>query len=326
MMADAPLHTSMDESSFQEPFFLVGAERSGTTLLRLMIDHHPQIRFRFESNFLVDYLTADGNDPDPAVLQKALEIDRGARLHGFEVREGHGYKSEVRHFLQTDAHQQGKSLFGAALHRRFADILHIYPNARFLNLIRDPRDVAPSVIAMGWSGNTWHASKLWLNAQQEAQALCDSLPADRWHNLRFEDLVCKPVETLTAVSEFLGCEFDPAMLSYPDDTTYPAPDASASERWRKNMPAINIQLVEACVGDWLQKAGYEPSGETPRKINGMQKWHLGIQNRIGRFRFRARRFGFFTVVSYAVSSRLGLEKSANRLLLKMQAHENSLLR
>ena len=128
MMADAPLHTSMDESSFQEPFFLVGAERSGTTLLRLMIDHHPQIRFRFESNFLVDYLTPEGDDPEPTGLQNALSIDRGAVLHGFKVREGHGFKSEIRHFLYADAREQGKSIFGTALHRRFADILHIWPD------------------------------------------------------------------------------------------------------------------------------------------------------------------------------------------------------
>ncbi|MCP4093851.1 MAG: sulfotransferase [Planctomycetes bacterium] len=325
-MAEAPLHTSMDESSFQEPFFLVGAERSGTTLLRLMIDHHPLIRFRFESNFLVDYLTSAGGDPDPAELEKKLAIDRGARLHGFKVGEGLGYKEGVRQFLFHDAHQQGKSVFGAALHRRFADILHIFPNARFLNLVRDPRDVAPSVIAMGWSGNTWHASKLWINAQQEAQRLCDSLPSDRWHTLRFEDLVCKPEETLTAVSEFLGCKFDPAMLSYPEDTTYPAPDASASQRWRKKMPTKDVQLVEACVGEWLQKAGYEPSGESPRQVSNLQQSLLNIQNRFGRFRFRTRRFGFFTVVGFALSSRLGMHKTANRLQLKMQAHENSLLR
>jgi hypothetical protein len=325
-MSDAQPHSSEDESSFQEPFFLVGAQRSGSTLLRLMIDHHPQIRFRFESNFLVDYLTPDGNDPDPVELQEALSIDRGAQLHGFRVREGHGFKSEVRDFLYSDAREQGKYLFGTALHRRFADILHIWPNARFIHLIRDPRDVAPSVIAMGWSGNTWHSSRLWLHAQQEAHALSETLPANRWHTVRFEDLVSKPVDTLTKVSEFLGCEFDPAMLTYPENTTYPAPDASAAQRWRKKMPPYNVQLVEACVGDWLQAAGYEPSGHPKLKVGSIKKLLLGLQNKFGRFRFRVNRYGFSTVLLFALASRLRLKSIANRLQLQMQAKDNTLLR
>ena len=52
------------EHACEEPVFLVGAERSGTTMLRLMLDHHPQVTFGAESQFLVNMVTDDGRFPD----------------------------------------------------------------------------------------------------------------------------------------------------------------------------------------------------------------------------------------------------------------------
>ena len=160
-----------------EPFFLIGAERSGTTLMSLMLDHHPRIHCPFESNYLVDYLTADGGDPDPVVLQQRLAMDRIARADGFKVLPGQGYKEAARAFLARCAETSGKPIFGVAIHRHSLDILQLWPQARFLNLVRDPRDVASSVIAMGWAGTFWHGSRAWVHAQEEAQELFERIPA-----------------------------------------------------------------------------------------------------------------------------------------------------
>ncbi|MDA0667092.1 MAG: sulfotransferase [Planctomycetota bacterium] len=61
-MADSNSPSAAQSQIAVEPFFIIGAERSGTTLLRLMLDHHPQIRCRFESDFFVDHLTEEGDD------------------------------------------------------------------------------------------------------------------------------------------------------------------------------------------------------------------------------------------------------------------------
>ena len=47
----------------EEPIFLVGAERSGTTLMRLMLDSHPDVAFGEEFEFAVTHIGADGTFP-----------------------------------------------------------------------------------------------------------------------------------------------------------------------------------------------------------------------------------------------------------------------
>src|SRR5688572_25591302 len=59
----------------REPIFLVGAHRSGTTLLRLMLDSHPQLSFKFESEFLTRHIAADGRLPAVTDYQAILALD-----------------------------------------------------------------------------------------------------------------------------------------------------------------------------------------------------------------------------------------------------------
>ena len=60
------------DSQIRSPVFLIGAERSGTTLLRLMLDHHPDIAFNLESEFLVSRISDSGAFPDMAAYRRSL--------------------------------------------------------------------------------------------------------------------------------------------------------------------------------------------------------------------------------------------------------------
>jgi len=309
-----------------EPFFIIGAERSGTTLLRLMLDHHPQIRCGFESDFFVDHLTEEGEDPDYEELIKDLDMDRVGRREGFTVDKDLGFKAAVRDFLTQDAAKAGKPCFGVAIHRRYRHLLGIWPKGRFLNLVRDPRDVAPSVIAMGWAGNTWHASALWAESQLEVEKLEPDLAPGQLIHVRFEDLVSQPEATLERICSFFGVAYDPAMLTYPEDTTYPAPDASAAERWKKKASPRDIRLVEERVGPWLEKAGYQRSEHPALTLSDADRNALHKQNRMGKFRFRAKRFGWPTVLFAALARKLGLSRLAKRMDIRMQERQEHLLR
>lgn len=325
-MADPNPPSAAQTQTAMEPFFIIGAERSGTTLLRLMLDHHPQIRCRFESDFFVDHLTEDGNDPEHEQLLKDLATDRVARREGFTVRKELGFKAEVREFLLKDAAEVGKPCFGVAVHRRYRHLLSIWPQGRFLNLVRDPRDVSPSVIAMGWAANTWHGTELWVQAQKEVELLETVLESGQILHVKFEDLVCKPEETLQQICSFLGLSFEQVMLSYPDDTTYPAPDASAAERWKHKASERDVQWVEEKAGPWLEKTGYERSSYEAISLSDADRAALRKQNRMGKLRFRAQRFGWFTVLSSAMARKLGMRGLARRLEIRMQEKQEQLLR
>jgi len=325
-MAEAPLLTATPSANAENPFFLIGAERSGTSLLRLMLDHHPQVLCLRESTFVVDYLTSTGEEPSPKALAAELSIDRTALLAGFEVDQGASYIEASRDFLRQAGLSAGKPIWGATIHRHFTEILHIWPQARFLNIVRDPRDVAPSVVAMGWSGNTFLGSKPWVAAQKNAMELRDSLPPDRWMNLRFEDLVSEPEVTLERACRFLGCEYHSAMLNYPKGSSYPAPDASAAARWKTKLSHKEIQLVESKVGGLLVDAGYKPSGHPLLQIGPFQEYCLKLQSRLFRIRFRIRRYGFLPIFSFFLFRKIGMKRASNKMLMRMHSRTNNLLR
>ena len=71
----------------QSMFFLVGSERSGSTMFRLMLDHHPDIACNLESDFLVSQMTDQGEFPDVQEYASYLQQDRVFRHSRFVVDE-----------------------------------------------------------------------------------------------------------------------------------------------------------------------------------------------------------------------------------------------
>lgn len=324
-MADAAPPADPGNSPSVEPFFLVGAERSGTTLMSLILDHHPQIYCPFESDYLVEHLPDDGSEPDPATIRALLAKDPIARRDGFQIDPGQSYSAAARAFLSSGAAQAGKPFCGAIIHHHIPKLLRIWPEARFLHLQRDPRDVAPSVVGMGWAGNLVHGVQPWLRTQEGMRQLLSEVPEDRWMRLCFEELVRAPEGTMQEVCAFLGTPYDEAMWDYPDHSSYAPPDPRVAERWRGTLKKRQVQWIEAAVGAELQAAGYKASGHPPRGIPAWTRSWLRLQDRLGKIRFRVRRHGIRTVFGYALHNRIGNTATADRLLLKMQERDQELL-
>jgi len=204
------------------------------------------------------------------------------------------------------------------VHDRFSELLRWWPNAKFIFLTRDPRDVARSVIRMGWAGNGWHGSDRWVTAVDEAHALQQQVDADNWHRVSYEKLVATPVEELQALCEFLQVPWNDGLLAYPDSTTYHYPSPEAAFRWKTNAPLNEVALVEARVGMRLALLGYDARLLQPPSINSLQLFFLRLQNRCARIQFRLRRYGTWNVLMGAWTARLGPQKAAHHFILKMQ--------
>ncbi len=274
----------------QRPVFMVGSERSGTTMLRLLLDSHPDIRFGEEFEFALERVGADGTRPTLADYRRFLAGNRIFSTSGFAIDDRcESYDELVRGFLRSRITDE--AVVGATVHFAFDRAPHIWPDARFIHIVRDPRDVGPSCEQMGWAGNAWFGLDKWLEAEQDWDTFRATIDDERCCEVRFEDLVTDPEAELTRICTFLGVEFTDEVFSYADDTDYGRPTADAAARWRRSQSAENVQLMEARLGDWLERRGYARSDFEPIDPAALDLAALRRADRLGRIRFRVERFG-----------------------------------
>ncbi len=292
--------------------FLVGAERSGTTMLRLMLSHHPELTWLYESEFLVDYMPAAGQWPDlDEILDEYAEtIEFKSFLERWHLSRDDSldYQAQVGQWLAKIHHDQGGARTGLTIHRHFDRLHSLVPDAHYIHLYRDGHDVANSRIGMGWAGNLWVAAHDWIAKETLWDSIEKQLPEARYLNVKYEDLVENPEEELTRICKFLNVSFHPDMLSYPDKSTYSAPDPKLSYQWKKRFSDREKQLVESVQGEWLRRRNYDLSGLPELKLSRISQMWLKLHSRLLRMRFRYRRQGLGLFLASALSRRLGTKR------------------
>lgn len=283
--------TSFRRGSLSEPVFLCAAEQSGTTLLRIMLDSHPEVAFAEEFHYAVDPIGPDGRFPTTAEFGTHLDVDRSFASSGFRFDPDLDFEDMVKGFLASRQRRASALVVGATLHRNFSRALHLWPNARFLHLVRDPRDVAANRLALGLSGNPWHAVQPWVEVADEWSALVEQVPEDRRLTIRFGDLIQDHHSTLTGICRFLGIDYTGHMLDYVHDTDYREPDPDLAGDWRDALSARDVRLVEGRVGHRLVANGFVPSCldelTLSKPYTSWLRWH----DRAGRTRGQVQRVG-----------------------------------
>ena len=317
-----------DSSGVRAPVFVVGAERSGSTLLRIMLDGHTDIACIGQFEYTVDAIAAAGGRiPSGAEYRSFLESDRIFNLHDLEIDPSLGAVALMRGFLEQDRVRQQAQVGMGVVHRHFEHLREVWPDARYIHLIRDPRDVARSVIGMGWAGDTWHGSDPWLHAEASWDLVVADLPSERWLEVRYESLVSDHEAVLGEICEFVGVETRlDELLSYAEETAYTLPDAGLSRQWERKASERDIALVEARVGDRLEARGYTRSDVAPLKMTSSEQRRLRLQNRLFTFRSRSRRYGLMLTIADSVTSRLTVGSIRDSVIRRMNERENRRLK
>jgi Sulfotransferase family len=209
--------------------FVVASPRSGTTLLRMMLDAHPQMAVPFETHFVPELIAAVENGGGAQGAFDVLHshrrwgdfhLDADALLDRLRSHDPLTPGDAVRSFYTLYAESQGKPRWGDKTPEYvefMRPISRAVPEARFVHVIRDGRDVALSRIK--WrqerSGKTPPVRRM---ARRWKQAITVARKQARrvghYMEVRYEDLVAEPEPTLRRICEFAELEFDPAMLSY----------------------------------------------------------------------------------------------------------------
>lgn len=202
--------------------FIVGCSRSGTTLLSVLLDRHSAMAVPPETAFYRD-LAKRLRTPHAAQVLEILRSWHRLPELGLDasviVRACDGdfsTRSIVQQLLSAYAQARGKSYCGEKTPghwRNIPDILADFPSARVLFLIRDGRDVALSLMAMPfWKSDLKSAADLWLGAAQACHLALSAAPT-RVLQVRYEDLVTWPVDTLEQIMNFVGLPFEADQLN-----------------------------------------------------------------------------------------------------------------
>ena len=274
--------------------FIVGCPRSGTTLLQRLLDAHREVAVIPETLWIARIyehrsgLTDEGL-VTPRLIDRLLAKPRFVRL-GIERADlerligggGRPYASFVSDIFELYGRRRGKRLVGdkSPGYVRSIPTLHgLWPEARFVHLIRDGRDVALSAVSwkkadrvLGdfrtWPSDPWTTAALWWERSVRlGREAASALPPEVYLEVRYESVVAEPESACRQICAFLSLPYDPGMLRFHAGRTTPDPALSSKRQWlpptsglrdwRSEMSAEALQQFEAAAGDLLAELGYE---------------------------------------------------------------------
>ena len=267
------------------PLIVLGVSRSGTTLLRVILDRSPGLAIPDESFFVPLLARRHGKTIDAESFLEDLARIPTIRDWGVAVadvapriRSGMPTGDAVAAIFETYAAAAGKPRWGdkTPMYMRHLPLLaRLFPDAQYVHLIRDGRDAALSFLQMpeGTFTRTWaHPTTpaqfacLWRKEVADARALGRRLGAGRYHEVRYEELVASPEDVVRGICAFASIPFEPAMLDYtgavdvsakPHQQRLLTPPTSGVRSWREDMEAADVEAFEAVAGDLLAELGYE---------------------------------------------------------------------
>src|SRR5271170_5859058 len=266
------------------PFFIVGHERSGTTLLSALLDRHSRVAIPFETHFfeMVCPIHKAHQQASPATMVEKFSNSKPAKRINLTPsnllsRLNADQTSWADFFLivlQAYADKHGKEFCGEKTPTHFKiapQILELYPQSRMIWMVRDGRDVTLSVLRAPWYEHgilRVHAWE-WRHSMELMWRYRRQYP-DRIIEVKFENLVTQPELELIRICQFIGVDFesrqlDPAVKT--DVVPYPPPeghgrihtaiDSSRVGGWEREFSTREKRLLESVMLPCLHQLGYQ---------------------------------------------------------------------
>ncbi len=275
------------------PIMMVGAERSGTTLVMAMLGCHPRIAVPevvwYYSRFR-PYLHTYGdlsNDDNFRTLANEM-------VHGLKTPYW-GIKANVRTIVdEIIYHARERSFAGlyCSMHEWFAresgnkprwgektpynlffidPIIRDFPNAQFIFITRDGRDASIDYIESSFGPtNIYCAAEIWKMCQNAVKPWRKKLSPDQWMDVKYEELVTKPQQVLQEVCDFLGEKYDESMMDFHQTDLAKARGATRDHKplghavsdkyvgiYKDLLSHRDHRIFAAVAGKELIEAGYE---------------------------------------------------------------------
>ncbi|NIO08839.1 MAG: sulfotransferase [Deltaproteobacteria bacterium] len=278
----------------ERPVFITGSERSGTTLIMAILGCHPRLavpevswyypRFR---PYLFTYGDLENSDNFKVLCD---EMVHGLRTPYWDMKVNPDTFADEIMTLARKYEQSFAGVFCAMLQRYaqevskprwgektpynlffVGEILQDFPNAQFIFIYRDGRDVSAEFLEASFGPtNIYCAAELWHMGQQAVKPWRETLPKDQWLDIKYEEFVRSPVPQLKRLCEFLGERYTDELLEFhatpiakrrgktKDNAALAFP---ISDRYvgiyRERLSVRDQRIMSWVAGDSLRNLGYE---------------------------------------------------------------------
>ncbi|MEC7926926.1 MAG: sulfotransferase, partial [Candidatus Neomarinimicrobiota bacterium] len=278
-----------------KPIFIVGCERSGTTVVRLILHTHPNIAIPPQTKILKKLYKRRLIFRDLSKKQNRSKIaeyilsnyDKKTKLVDLGIDSHNIYQN-----IQSSGNSIGA--VGAIIFQEYAkkhhklrwgdkrpyyikylrQLLHLFPDAQIIHIIRDPRDAVASLLSMSWwKKNLMNSILNWKEAVRRGSIMKKHLPSDQYFELRYEDFIDNPEQWIRQICGFLNEEFYPQMLQFQatagtaipnykmewHSATKQALSAKSIGRWKNDLTRQEACIVEKITGKEMIDYGYQLS-------------------------------------------------------------------
>lgn len=247
------------------PLFVMGTQRSGTTLLTRILSAHKDIFVQNEAELPSIF---DG-EKSPKILVNKIKAEL-TRHDNINIDE----------FIQNGCKVWG--LKDPQL-TEYIDVLKDFlPDSKFIIILRDGRGVTNSYMENKWGlgTNAYTGAIRWKNEVTQQLAFMKTMP-ENFFFIKFEDMLQDLESSMKAACSFLNVEFDAEMLNYNKKESYyeikkenmhtfKKPDMLLTKKWQQKLSVHEIDVIEHVAGDMLDDFGYQRVGK-PIKISKLQK-------------------------------------------------------
>lgn len=269
----------------QDPVFVIGHGRSGTSILTNLIRKYLGVAFGTESQFFVRYyrrLSAYGDLNVEANLERLLNDIAGERFFARSRKFGlhldvaramreckaRTYAAVLDAILRQCADAQRRARWGDKTPeyiRHLPVLLELFPRAQFIHIVRDGRDVALSGYQTHFGcKNAYTAAREWRSVVEEGRRFGAALPPGAFVEIRYEDLLRTPADVMARLVRFL--EIDDAggsLTAHVGQHVRADLRSGNSNKWEREMDEADQMLFAALAGDTLRACGYKVPARLP---------------------------------------------------------------
>lgn len=268
------------------PVFILGVQRSGTTLLRLILNSHSHIAIPEEAAFLrpiikKKYIYNEIPVKDLKRICNYLEnsphyalwnYDSSKFLNWLKKQSSISLKEFINNLYMSYAESEGKVRWGdktPSLFRKLRLLYKLFPSAKFIHIVRDGRDVFDSRRRMDSTKDNAAVMAIeWCYKIYKIERFLELLPPSNKYTLRYEDLLINPEETLKNLCGFMQVEYEPQMRDFYRKSKYYVgshhsklifkPITSENlQKWKNNLSGKEIKILSLLAKRYLKKYRYE---------------------------------------------------------------------